>query len=119
MKEKELFKLTADANAKYLRAKLNEAEVEVLERIASHHEKINELQVEVDMTRNKREVLKMKLHQLEDVDATDWEKSSKEFVESIESLQDKNIFKAKTEEWFNTLQNIVNGLKEDIKGKMT
>jgi hypothetical protein len=95
MKEKELFKMTADANARHLQAKLNEAEAEVLEIIASHHEKINELQVEVDLIRNKRDVLKMKLHQLQTADKTNWHKSSKEFVEAIESLQDNNILKLK------------------------
>jgi seryl-tRNA synthetase len=118
MDQKELFKMTADANAKHLRAKLNEAEADTLDHIAGHHEKINELQVEVDMTRNKREVLKLKIEQLKNADDTNWDKSSKEFVESIESLQDKSIFKAKTKEWFNTVQNIITGLKTDIKGKM-
>jgi len=118
MNQKELFKMTADSNAKHLRAKLNEAEADTLEHIASHHEKINELQVEVDITRNKREVLTLKLEQLKNADDASWDKSAKEFVESIESLQDKNIFQAKTEEWCKTVQNIVIGLKSDIKGKM-
>lgn len=118
MEQKEIFKMKAKADAKHLQAKLNEAEADALDGIAKHQKKINELQVEVEMSTKKREVLKQKLEELKLADDATWEKTSKEFVESIESLEDKNIFKTKTEEWFKTIRNIANGLKEDIKEKV-
>jgi chromosome condensin MukBEF ATPase and DNA-binding subunit MukB len=118
MKKKELFLMTAEADAKHLQAKLNEVEADALDDIAKYHKKINELELEMDTAKNKKEVLMQKLDQVKLADDAAWEKSSKEFVETIESLQDKHVFKTKTEEWFKSIQNIVNGLKVDIKGKV-
>jgi hypothetical protein len=70
------------------------------------------------MSQKKRTVLKQKLEQLKTADDSSWEKTTKEFVESIESLEDKSIFKTKTEEWFKTIRNIATGLKEDVKEKV-
>ena len=114
----EIIKMKAEADAKHLQAKLNEVEADALDGIAKYQKKSNELQLEVDMSKKKRAVLKEKLEQLKLANASTWEKVSNEFVESIESLEDKNIFKTKTDEWFKTIRNIASGLKEDIKEKV-
>lgn len=118
MTQKEIFKMTAEADAKHLQAKLNEAEADALDSIAQSEKHINDLKLEVEMSKKKREVLKEKLDKLKVADDDSWEKASIDFVESIESLKDKNIFKTKTEEWFKNIQNIASDLKENIKERV-
>jgi thiamine pyrophosphate-dependent acetolactate synthase large subunit-like protein len=117
MEQKEIFKMEAESNAKHLQSKLNEAEAEALEGIALSEQKINSLNIEVETCQNKREILKQSLQRLKDADDSSWKQACKEFIESIEKLEDKGIFKTKTEEWFNTIRNIAGDLKEGIKEK--
>ena len=117
MEQKEFFKMKAEADAKHLLAKLNESEADALEDITHSEQKINELKVEIESSKEKRRILKQKLNQLKTANVNSWEQASTEFIESIEALEDKSIFKAKTEEWFTNIRNIASELKEDIKQK--
>jgi hypothetical protein len=101
---KVLFKIAAEADAKQFRAKLNDAEADALDHIAKYHQKINWLELEVNMSKSKKEVLKQKLEQLNLADETSWEKSSNEFTATLE---DKEIPKIKSDEWFKTIQDSV------------
>ena len=117
MKQQEIFKLKANSDAKHLLAKLNETEADAIQEIAQLEKKINELRKEVDTCTKKKETLRQKLNQLNSADESSWEKASNEFIESIEKLEDKNVFQTKTEEWFKTIRNTAGELKQDIKEK--
>jgi hypothetical protein len=117
MEQKEIFKIKAEADTKHLLAKLNESEADALEDISNSEQKINELKVEIVSSKDKRQVLKQKLDQLKEADDSKWDLASTEFIESIEALEDKNTFKAKSEEWFINIRNIAVELKQDIKQK--
>jgi len=111
MEQQEIFKTTAEADTKHLLEKLNESEADALEGIAESNTRINRLQLEIQESKKKRETITEKLKQLKVADDSSWETISKEFVESIESLEDKNIFKTKTNEWFKNIKNVSSGLK--------
>lgn len=119
MEQSEIFKMKAEAEAKHLQAKLNEAEADALDDISRSEQKINELKLEIEGSSKKRKILKEKLELLKAADESSWDKASTEFIESVEKLENKSIFKTKSEEWFKTIRNIASDLEESLKEKAT
>jgi chromosome segregation ATPase len=114
MEQKDLFKMRAEASSKHIQAKLNETEADALEGITKAEQQINEFRLEIETCKSKRELLKKKFEQLKSADENSWEKATDEFIDTVEKLEDKGIFKTKTEEWFKTIRNISNELREGI-----
>jgi archaellum component FlaC len=119
MGEREIFNTRAEADTKHLLAKLNEAEAEALKRILKAEERIHRLKEEVEASENKREVLKQKFIEMQQADEHSWEIARDEFIKSVESLEDKNVFKSKTEEWFKNIKDVASELKEGFKEKVS
>lgn len=119
MEANEIYKLKADAHVKHLISKLNETEAEALEGVAEAESKINLLKTEIDSCKTKKEKLKQKYETLKNADAVNWEKAREDFIHSIEALEDKSVFRTKTEEWFKNIGNVANDLKGTVKDKVS
>lgn len=118
MKPEEIFKMRAEADTHHLQSKLEEARVEAMEGIDKCEKRINQLKKEIDGSKQKAEILKIKHQKLQSADKTTFPKAKKEFIDAIESLEDKNIFVTKTTEWFNNIESVASDLKKEMKEKV-
>jgi len=118
MKPREIFKMKAEADTRHLILKLDETEADAIAGIAKSEEKINQLKNEIQACKSKKGKLNHAFEQLKAADDTSWDEANNGFIEAIESLEDKNVFKNKTEEWFNNVRDVVGELKSEIKQKV-
>ncbi|PLX02414.1 MAG: hypothetical protein C0594_11960 [Marinilabiliales bacterium] len=122
MNKKELYKLKTESEVKHLLSKLNENEAEALKKITEHEDeicklknKIVDLKSEITNTQEKKESLKKQFNAVINASDENWKIENEKLISEIEALENKNIFVAKTEEWYNSIRNTAGELKADIK----
>lgn len=118
MRSNEILKVKAEAHTNHLIAKLNETESEALGIIAKSEGKINLLKKEIEACNSKKEALRKSFQELNNADDNTWDIANQKFIESVESLEDKNVFKNKTDEWFGNIRDVATKLKIGVKEKI-